>query len=310
MSTLYGAVEAGGTKFVCAVGTGPDDVRTQVRIDTDTPAKTLAATCSFFRQAIIQHGALASIGVGSFGPVDLDQKSPTYGSITSTPKPGWANTDIVQHLQRELGLPVGFDTDVNAAALAEARWGAGAGLHSLLYLTVGTGIGGGAIVDGRLVHGRMHPEMGHISLPHDRTQDPYDGCCPYHGDCLEGLASGPAIQGRWGAPAHELAPDHEAWALEAGYLGAALANFILTLSPQRVVLGGGVMEQQHLFPLVRQQTARVLQGYLKLPELQDKPETFIVPPGLGSRAGFCGALALAQQAASSQESTSNQESSS
>ncbi|MDA0333927.1 MAG: ROK family protein [bacterium] len=297
MSPLFGAIEAGGTKFVCAVGTHPDDIRAQVRIDTDTPEVTLSEVCSFFEDAATEHGALAAIGVGCFGPVDLEQTSPTYGYITSTPKPGWANIDIVGHLIEAFGLPVGFDTDVNAAALGEARWGAGVGLHSLLYLTVGTGIGGGAIADGRILHGRMHPEMGHIPIPHDRDQDPYEGCCPYHGDCLEGLASGPALRHRWGIAANQLPPEHDAWALEAMYLGTALATFILTLSPQRIILGGGVMEQRQLFARVRHETARALEGYLRLPELHDEGlDAYITAPGLGQNAGISGALALAESA--------------
>ena len=298
MSPLYGGVEAGGTKFVCAVGTGPHDLRAQARIDTDTPEVTLSEVCRFFDAAAASHGALDALGIACFGPVDLDQSSSRYGYITSTPKPGWANTDIVGLLGNALGVPVGFDTDVNAAALGEARWGAGAGLHSLLYLTVGTGIGGGAVIDGRILHGRMHPEMGHIPIPHDRERDPYEGCCPYHGDCLEGLASGPALRHRWGTPADELPTDHDAWALEATYLGTALATFILILSPQRVLLGGGVMEQRQLFPQVRRETARALEGYLRQPELHDEGlDAFIAPPGLGSSAGICGALALAESAA-------------
>jgi fructokinase len=297
VSPLYGAIEAGGTKFVCAVGTGPDDLRAQVRIDTDTPEVTLGQVCAFFDDTVTAHGPLAAVGIGCFGPIDLDRSSSTYGSITNTPKPGWANIDIVGHMEQALGLPVGFDTDVNSSALGEARWGAGVGLHSLLYLTVGTGIGGGAVTDGRLLHGRLHPEMGHIPVPRDRDRDPYEGCCPYHGDCLEGLACGTALRDRWGVPAEELPPDHDAWALEAEYLGSALATFILTLSPQRVLLGGGVMDQQHLFPRVRRETARILEGYLKIPELHEDLDTFIVPPGLGSRAGICGALALAESAA-------------
>ena len=294
MSPLFGAVEAGGTKFICAIGTGPDDLRAQVRIDTDVPEVTLQQVCCFFEDAAVEFGRLDAIGVGCFGPVDLERSSPTYGYITSTPKPGWANVDIVGHLTEALGVPVGFDTDVNAAVLGEARWGAGVGLHSLLYLTVGTGIGGGAMIDGRILHGRMHPEMGHIPIHHDREQDPYEGCCPYHGDCLEGLASGPSLRHRWGTSADELTADHDAWRLEAIYLGRALATFILTLSPQRVLLGGGVMDQRQLLPLVRQETVRALDGYLRLPELHDEGlDTFITSPGLGSRAGICGALALA-----------------
>lgn len=298
MPDLLGAVEAGGTKFICAVGTGPDDLRAETRIDTTTPDETLGRVVDFFRAAVAEHGAIAAVGVGTFGPVDLDRDSPTYGSITTTPKPSWAATPVVAPLTDALGVPVGFDTDVNAAALGEARWGAGVGLHSLVYLTVGTGIGGGALVDGRLIHGRLHPEMGHIRVPHDRQRDPYEGWCPFHGDCLEGLAAGPAMAQRWGAPAHELPPDHEAWDLEAHYLGQAVATLALTLSPQRVILGGGVMAQEHLFPRIRRDTAGLLAGYVQVPELAGDLADFVVPPGLGPRAGICGALALAQEALS------------
>lgn len=296
LTSLYGALEAGGTKFNCAVGTGPHDLRAEVRIDTDDPDTTLAQAVDFFQAARADHGDLTAIGVGSFGPVDLDPTSATYGSITSTPKPGWANTPIVQPLQEQLGVPIGFDTDVNAAALGELRWGAGTGLHSLLYLTIGTGIGGGAIADGQILHGRLHPEMGHIRIPHDLSADPYPGYCPYHGDCLEGLASGPALRDRWGQPASELPADHPAWDLQGRYLGLAVANLVLTVSPQRVLLGGGVMEQQHLFDRVRRETSTALQGYVNIPELHDGLDAFIQPPGLGTRAGICGSLALAQMA--------------
>ncbi len=295
--TLVGGIETGGAKVVCAVGSGPADLRAETRFPTTTPEETLAQAIAFFREQREQQGALAALGVAAFGPLDPDPASPTYGTITSTPKPGWANTDLVGPLARALNLPVAFDTDVNGAALAEGRWGAAQGLHTFVYLTVGSGIGGGALAGGQLLHGLLHPEMGHLRLPRDRQQDPYPGRCPYHGDCLEGLASGPAIAERWGQPAETLPADHPAWALQAHYLALGLVNLILTLSPQRIILGGGVMQQAQLFPLVRRRVLALLNGYVQSPRLLEDIDAYIVPPALGNRAGVLGALALAQQVA-------------
>ncbi len=290
MKHLFGGIEAGGTKFVCAVGTGPDDIRAETRFPTTTPAETLGKAAAFFRE----WAGITAVGIASFGPLDPDPQSPTYGHITSTPKPGWANVDLGGAIQRALGVPIVFDTDTNGAALAEWRWGAAQGLDNFIYLTIGTGIGGGGLVNGKLLHGLVHPEMGHISLPHDWAQDPYPGRCPYHGDCLEGLAAGPAIAERWGVPGPELPADHPAWELEAHYLALALRVFICTLSPQRIILGGGVMAQRQLFPLVRQKTQAYLNGYIQSPAILREIDKYIVSPGLGSRAGVLGALALAQ----------------
>jgi len=290
---MFGAIEAGGTKFVCAIGAGPDDLET-VQIPTTSPAATIAAAIDFFRQRVSE---LAAIGIASFGPVDLNPDSWTYGYITSTPKPGWRNYDLAGAVRKALDLPIGFDTDVNGAALGEARWGAARGLSDFLYLTVGTGIGGGAVSQGRVVHGLMHPEMGHIRVPHDRTSDPFDGACPFHADCLEGLASGPALQARWGVPSRELPADHPGIALEARYLALGLANWVCTLSPQRIVMGGGVMQHAHLFPLIRQELLRLLNGYIEAREITDCMDRYVVPAGLGSRAGVLGALVLAEEAA-------------
>lgn len=296
MSVLYGGIEAGGTKFVCAVGTGPDDLRAEVRFPTTTPAATIGRAIAFFREQ--QRSArLAAVGVGSFGPLDPDPDSPTFGRIASTPKPGWDQTDVAGMVRRALDVPVGFDTDVNAAALGEYRWGAAQGLDTFIYLTIGTGIGGGGMVNGRLMHGLVHPEMGHIRIPHDREVDPFDGACPYHGDCLEGLAAGPALEQRWGQPPQALPEDHPAWTLEAHYLALALTNYICVLSPQRIVMGGGVMEQRQLFPLVRREVQDLLNGYVQAPEVLDRIDEYVVPPALGERAGVLGAIALAQQVA-------------
>ena len=210
MDTLVGGIEAGGTKFVCAVGSGPDEVRDEIRFPTTSPDETIDRAIAFFRDRQQRCGALAAVGIASFGPVDPNPTSPRFGTITTTPKPGWRDTDFAGRVRRAMGIPVGFDTDVNAAALGEARWGAAQGLDSFISLTVGTGIGGGGLVGGVLMHGLIHPEMGHIRIPHDRAADPYPGCCPFHGDCLEGLASGPALEARWGQPADALPADHPA----------------------------------------------------------------------------------------------------
>jgi fructokinase len=291
---VFGCIEAGGTKFVCGVGTGPKDLRVAA-FPTRTPGETLRAVVEYLRR---EGGPeLAAVGIGSFGPVDLDPNSPAYGHITSTPKTEWANCDLVGAVKGSLGLPVGFDTDVNAAALGEARWGAAQDVGSCLYLTFGTGVGGGYIADGRLLHGMLHPEMGHIRPPRDPASDPFPGVCPYHGDCLEGLASGPAIEKRWGKPAADLPPDHPAWALEARYIALALTTFVCTLSPGRIILGGGVMKQEHLFDPIRSGLAGLLNGYVRSPEILERMDRYVVPPGLGDRSGVLGALALAEAAA-------------
>jgi fructokinase len=289
---MFGGIEAGGTKFICGIGTSPADLEV-AQFPTSSPEITLAAVIEFFKSAKV---ALRAIGIGSFGPIDPNPQSPHYGHITSTPKAGWANFDLAGTVRDALQLPVAFDTDVNAAMLGEARWGAARGLSDAIYLTIGTGVGGGALVHGELVHGLVHPEMGHLRLPHDRVRDAFTGICPFHGDCLEGLASGPAIQARWGAIATTLPPDHPAWALEAQYLAYALNNLAVTLSPQRILLGGGVMQQSHLFDLVRAEFAQLLNGYVRHPELLEHLERYIQPPQLGARAGILGTIALAERA--------------
>jgi fructokinase len=296
--SLLGGIEAGGTKFVCALGRGPDDLYAERRFPTTTPRETIGAAVDFFAESAAD-GDLAAIGIASFGPIDPDPGSPTYGQITSTPKPGWSNIDLAGEVSRALGLPVGFDTDVNAAALGEHRWGAARGLDTFIYMTVGTGIGGGAMVGGRLVHGLVHPEMGHLLIGR-REDDDFEGVCPFHGGCLEGLAAGPAIERRWGCKAESLATDHPAWELEAHYLALGLANLVLALSPQRLILGGGVMDQRQLFPSIRRKMAGLLNGYVQAPAITRDNEEFIVPPGLGARSGVLGAIALAERAAADQ----------
>jgi len=299
---LMGGIEAGGTKFVCAVGAGPDDLRAEARFATTTPRETIGQVVEFFRGQEDEHGRLAGIGIGSFGPVDLHPASPTYGHITTTPKEGWSNVDIVGSVSDALSLPVAFDTDVNAAALGEWRWGAAQGLETFIYLTIGTGLGGGGLVRGQRMRGLIHPEMGHVRIPRESGDDDYPGNCPYHGDCLEGLAAGPALEERWGKPARDLPADHQAWELEADYLALGLVNFICTLSPERIVMGGGVMEQRHLFPLIRTRVQRLLAGYVRAPAILESIDEYIVPPGLGQRAGLLGAIALAQEMLSNRSS--------
>jgi fructokinase len=292
MKPLFGGIEGGGTKFVCAVGTSPDDIRAEIRFLTTTPSETLGKAVDFFKE----HKGLAAIGVASFGPVDLHPASPTYGHIMSTPKPNWSNANIVGPLRSAFDLPIGFDTDVNAAALGEWRWGAAQNCDPVLYLTIGTGIGGGALVNGKLLHGLIHPEMGHVPLPHDFEKDPFEGICPFHGDCFEGLASGPAIEKRWGKKAEVLPPAHPAWGLEAHYIANALASYIYTLSPQKIVIGGGVAQQPSLLPLVHQKLQALINNYLQSPAIIQNIDDFIVLPGLGNRSGVLGAIALAEQA--------------
>ncbi|MEM7064413.1 MAG: ROK family protein [Cyanobacteria bacterium P01_B01_bin.77] len=294
--TLLGGIEAGGTKFVCAVGTGPNDLRAEIRIPTTTPAATISQVINFFRQQIKQEGNLAAIGIGAFGPVDVRANSPKFGWFLDTPKPGWQQLDFAGVIKRELGVPVGFDTDVNAAALGEYRWGNGIGLETFIYLTIGTGIGGGGVVGGQPIHGLLHPEMGHILIPHDFSVDPFVGSCPFHQDCLEGLASGLAMEKRWQQKAASLPTNHPAWALEAHYLATGLSNFILTLSPERIILGGGVMAQPQLLPLIRSQVRKRLSTYVAVPKIMTDINNYIVPPHLGNKAGIMGALVLAQQA--------------
>lgn len=282
---------------MCAFGTNPDNLQNITRFPTTTPEETIARTLDFLRDS---PEPLKAVGIASFGPVDPNPQSPTYGFITSTPKAGWGNTDLAGPIREEFGIPTTFDTDVNGAALGEARWGAGRGLENVLYLTVGTGIGGGAIVHGKPLHGLIHPEMGHLMIPRAAGDD-FEGNCPYHRTCLEGMATGPALKARWGAPAETLPPDHEAWRFEAHYLAMALINYILTLSPERIILGGGVMHQEHLFPLIRERVRDSLNGYVQSPSVLDEIESYIVPPGLGDRAGVLGAIALARQGKPSAE---------
>jgi len=287
---LLGSIEGGGTKFVCGIGNENGEIAERISFPTTTPVETLDRAVEFFKNK-----GVGAIGFGSFGPVDVDMKSGTYGSVMKTPKPNWSGYQVVDHIKRSLNVPVGFDTDVNAAALGEAAWGAARGLDSCLYITVGTGIGAGAVAEGRLIHGLVHPEMGHI-LVRRHPEDQYEGHCPFHKDCLEGLAAGPAIEARWNRKGNELEENHPAWEMESYYIAQALMNYILILSPKKIILGGGVMSQPQLFPLIRKQVGQLLNGYVQHSALTSEINNYIVPPGLGSNAGLCGGLALARQA--------------
>ncbi len=290
---LFGAVEAGGTKFVCALADGSGRIYAEERFPTVDPATTIGQAIAFFEGKRAQFGAVTAIGIGSFGPVELNRASSQYGHITRTPKPGWSGTDLAGALGRALACPVGFDTDVNAAAIAEHRWGAARDVRDLVYVTVGTGIGGGALLDGRPVHGLVHPEIGHVHPRRHPLDKEFPGVCPFHGDCLEGLAAGPAIIARSGAALSELDHAHAQWEIEADYLGQLCAQLVLMLSPRRIVLGGGVMNQSRLYPLVRRRMQHWLHGYVEREEVLAAVDDYIVAPGLGAQAGVLGALALA-----------------
>ena len=287
----FGGVEAGGTKVVCATGDASGSVRERTRIETTTPEETLRAVVDFFEDR-----SLEAVGVGSFGPVDDNPDSPTYGFITNTPKNGWQHTDVRGPIQEALGVPVAFDLDVNAAALGEHHGGAGRDVDAFVYLTVGTGVGGSFMQSGRSLRGLLHPEIGHLRLPR-ASGDDFAGNCPFHGDCLEGLAAGPAIEARWGRSPADLPDDHPAWEVEAHYLGIAVANLACTLAPERVILGGGVMHRRQLFPMIRRVVRERLGGYLDHPRFTEHLDEFVTPAALGDENGVRGALAMARQAA-------------
>lgn len=289
---LIGALEAGGTKMVCSIGNLKGGILQRASIPTGAPEETISQIVDFIGKFDI-----AALGVGSFGPLDLSPDSPTYGHITLTPKQGWRNYPLMPELARRLNVPVAIDTDVGAAALAEFEMGAGKGKRSLLYVTVGTGIGGGLVAEGNLVHGLVHPEIGHMFLAPQESDPMPRGVCPFHAGCLEGLASGPAIEKRWGLSAKLMSEDHPAWELEASYLAQMCANMILAVSPEVIVLGGGVMQQMHLFPKIREKTLALLGGYVASPAVTPEGiSSYIVPPALGINSGVTGALLLGARA--------------
>jgi fructokinase len=293
---MYAGLEAGGTKFVCVIGRAPDEIVGTHRIDVTHPAATIPAAVAFFERAVTAGHAIEALGIASFGPVELRREHPAYGCITTTPKPGWSGADMVAPFRDALGIPIAFDTDVNAAAMAEGRWGAARDVRSFVYVTLGTGIGAGAVVDGHVLRGLVHPEMGHVPVPR-RPGETFHGVCPFHGDCLEGMASGPAIEARFGRRAETLdeVGRDQAIAVVAYYLAAALRGIVFTLAPERIVLGGGLSQLPGLVVRVRTALARQVANYPALPEHQDA--RFVVPAGLGQSAGPAGSLLLAELAA-------------
>lgn len=287
---IYAGIDAGGTSFKCIVGTGPDHILAEQTVPVTLPKQTLAECRAFFEAAAAEHGQPQGFGLASFGPVDLDRSSAAYGHITSTPKPYWQDTDIVGYFGSALEVPIAFNTDVNGALMAEQRWGAAQGLHSAVYVTIGTGIGAGVLIDGHFVRGAMHAEAGHMLIP-KHADDNFHGVCPFHGSCLEGLASGPAIAERWLQKPNSLADDHPAWQLEAHYLAAMCVNLALVYSPQKIILGGGVMQQPVLLGHIRKSYLAQMNSYLG--DQTGGIEDFIQAAALGSKAGALGALALA-----------------
>ncbi len=283
---MYGAIEAGGTKFVCAVSDKQLEIKERVSIPTTTPEETLKQVFDFFDQY-----TLTSIGIGSFGPIDVNEKSATYGYVTSTPKTAWKNFNFLGAVKQRYGIPVAWTTDVNAAAYGELKKGSAQGTESCLYLTVGTGIGGGAVVDGKVLSGFGHPEMGHL-LVSMHPDDDFEGVCPYHGNCLEGVAAGPAIEKRYGKKGYELAEDKKVWEIEAFYLAQALVNYTLILSPEKIILGGGVMKQTQLLSMIKEQFTQLMAGYVATPSLDE----YIVTPELEDNAGITGCLLMAIEA--------------
>ena len=320
-SLIFGGIELGGTKTICGIGTQDGKILAEIRITTTNPLDVLSRCVDFFEEQRTIFGEISAIGIASFGPVGLRAK---YGHILRTPKAGWSNTNIISPFHEAFNVPIGFDTDVNGAALGEWRWGAAQGLENFIYLTIGTGIGGGGMINGELMHGLSHPEMGHIPLSKSffttentksteflnkkRKKELFSvdsvnsvvkvedrgavSVCPFHDDCFEGLASGPAIEKRWGSKAEMLDAEHPAWEAEASLIARALRSFICTISPQRIILGGGVMEQSQLFPLIRKKTLAELNGYMELPKMDE----YIVPVVLEGKAGILGAFVLAERA--------------
>lgn len=286
----YGGIEAGGTKFVCAIGDQFGNLHDRIEFPTATPEETIPHVIDYFNRYQVD-----AIGIGSFGPIDVNPDSSTYGNVTTTPKPGWNHYPLLSTIQNYFKVPIGFNTDVNGAALAEVTLGAAKGLDSCLYITVGTGIGAGAVVGNQLLQGLSHPEMGHIVVRRHPT-DTYRGKCPYHYDCLEGLAAGPALEERWGKPANMLTDKMEVWEMEAYYLAQAISQYILILSPEKVILGGGVSKQKQIFPLIHKQVQKTLNGYVSMGELDSEIDNYIVSAGLVDDAGIIGALLLADRA--------------
>ena len=288
---MIGAIEAGGTKFVCAVGGSHHDIWAQEVIPTRMPDETLAACSRFFETCQIRYGVLSGLGIAAFGPIDLSRNTATYGTVLTTPKPGWQGANFVHHFSHQLGLRPVVDTDVNAAILAEVKAGAARGCKNAVYITVGTGVG--VMVDGQLLHGLMHPEAGHVPVPRAAGDEKFHSECPFHSDCVEGMASGPAMASRWAMPASILPPDHMAWDMEAYYLAQLCRTLTLVYAPERIVMGGGVMNQKSLLPRIRRQLEKLLAGYVPVIPRAGGIDRYVVAPELGKISGLAGAFLLA-----------------
>jgi fructokinase len=286
---LFGALEAGGTKMICAIGDENGNILHKTSFPTEDTAVTMPKIINYFKDKSIE-----ALGIGCFGPIDVNPKSSTYGFITTTPKIAWRNYDIVGDFKKTLNVPIGFDTDVNGSVLGEVTFGCAKDLDCVVYITIGTGVGVGVFLNGQLLHGMLHPEAGHM-LMRVREDDIYSGKCPYHGSCLEGLAAGPAIEERWGSKAIELKDNHNVWELEAYYIGQAITNFIYIYSPQKIILGGGVMHQMQLFPLIRDKVKQLNSNYINTKELLNL-DTYIVPSSLNDDQGIMGAIELGKKA--------------
>ncbi len=295
MIDFFGGIESGGTKIRVIVANDPNNVFAESQFTTTAPVESLQKCIEFFNTTEEKIGNnIKAIGFGSFGPLDLDPLSPTFGYITGTPKPDWSNYDVLGFMKSNMNHPVFLETDVNCAALGERTWGAAQGLNDFVYITIGTGIGGGVFINGKPLHGLIHSELGHMFIPHDVNADAFTGCCQFHNDCMEGLASGPAIQARWGQPAEKLPKDHPAWDLEAKYISVFLANIILAMSPRRIILGGGVMQKEGLLKKIHQHLPGLLNNYVHSTWVIEKLTEYIVLPGLKDRSGVLGAIALAR----------------
>lgn len=284
---ILGAIEAGGTKIICGIGDETGQLIDKIHFPTKSPEETMPLIIDYFKDKDIK-----ALGIGTFGPVDVNPESDTYGYILDTPKPGWSMYPFLDTIKKEINVPTVIDTDVNGAALGESMWGAAKDVSSCLYITIGTGVGAGFYTNGALLHGLLHPEMGHILLKKHEA-DSFSGRCPFHGDCLEGLASGPAIEERFNEKAFNLDETHIAWEIESYYIAQALINYTMILSPEKIILGGGVMKQKQLFPMVHKYFIEMMNGYIKKPELKENIENYIIYPGLGDHSGTYGSLALA-----------------
>ncbi len=298
----YIGLETGGTNIKCFIARDPSHVISQLSIPTQEPDATVDQVIHFIQSGIEKYKVnIAAMGIGSFGPVDLNKVSPTYGSITSSPKLAWRNFPLLDKFKSAFSFPIAFDTDVNAALVGESRWGAGIGFSDFVYVTVGTGIGGGILTNNHLVHGHIHTEIGHMLVNHDTQKDPFEGSCPYHKNCLEGLAAGPSMNARWGIQAHKIPGDHPAWTLEAHYLAQMAVNLTMILSPQRIILGGGICQHPGLINLVRNNFKDLLKNYVQSPLYEEKLDSYIVAPMLGHNAGILGTIALASTISTMEE---------